>query len=702
MTIAYGIGLQAGWDRPYWAGFAIAFVSLATVGQSVNKGALRMAGTVVAAVVALSLIALFAQQRWLFMFFLSLWFALCTYMNSGPRYQYFWFVAAFVSIIIAADSSTNPRAAFATAVLRTQQTGLGILVYTLVTLLLWPNHSRKEFESTALALLGSQRNLFSASITLLLGSGNNEAVQTLRSAEIAENIHLAALLDAAATDSEEIRQAEPQWRNFQATVGELAETMQCWRESFVTLHSLPLQQLLPGIDAFGVEQDARFNAVSQMIAGEPTKFQCTQPSLEPDASAMKALSHFQRAALLAAQNHLNHIDSLARALVEIASAIAGFTAPKTTTRPEPAKPAPFVPDPERLLSAAKIMLVLWLAFLAVIYIPDFPGGMGFLAMCGPISLILINSPQMAISKLFIPVALGMAFASALYIFVMPKLSSFTGLALMIFCATFFICYRYAAPQQGLSRAISLAMLVTIIAVSNQQSYSFLSVANTALMWTLLFLMLGIVAYIPFSALPERALLRFLRRYFRSAQYLLSQNAHSENTASPSRRHVFHQQEIASLPGKLQIWAAQANPAVLGAESAGQLPALIGAVQAFTYRLQALEKARHLQQSPLLVTSMTGDMQRWRHTFIDALQRLSIDPADTTTLQRARLDRLLTQLDTRIADVLDDSATDSLSNTDSENFYRLLGAYRGSSEALLDFAELARTIDWQPWHEERFA
>ena len=37
-----------------------------------------------------------------------------------------------------------------------------------------------------------------------------------------------------------------------------------------------------------------------------------------------------------------------------------------------------------------------------------------------------------------------------------------------------------------------------------------------------------------------------------------------------------------------------------------------------------------------------------------------------------------------------------------NFYRLLGAYRGSSEALLDFAQLCDKVDWTPWFEERFA
>ena len=71
MTIAYGIALSMDWEKPYWAGFAVAFISLATTGQSLNKGALRMLGTLVTTVVALILIALFAQDRWLFMLFLS-------------------------------------------------------------------------------------------------------------------------------------------------------------------------------------------------------------------------------------------------------------------------------------------------------------------------------------------------------------------------------------------------------------------------------------------------------------------------------------------------------------------------------------------------------------------------------------------------------------------------------------------------------
>jgi multidrug efflux pump subunit AcrA (membrane-fusion protein) len=47
MAIAYGIALQMDWDRPNWAAFAVAFISLPTAGQSLHKGALRMLGTLV-------------------------------------------------------------------------------------------------------------------------------------------------------------------------------------------------------------------------------------------------------------------------------------------------------------------------------------------------------------------------------------------------------------------------------------------------------------------------------------------------------------------------------------------------------------------------------------------------------------------------------------------------------------------------------
>jgi uncharacterized membrane protein YccC len=56
MVLAYGVALSMNWDNAYWAGFSVAFCSLSTVGESLNKGLLRLSGTFLGGVVTLALI----------------------------------------------------------------------------------------------------------------------------------------------------------------------------------------------------------------------------------------------------------------------------------------------------------------------------------------------------------------------------------------------------------------------------------------------------------------------------------------------------------------------------------------------------------------------------------------------------------------------------------------------------------------------
>jgi hypothetical protein len=81
MAISYGVALQLGWDNPKWAGIAVAMISLSTAGQSLNKGAMRMLGTLVGLAAALTFLAIFPQDRWLFMVVLSLYVGFCTYTS---------------------------------------------------------------------------------------------------------------------------------------------------------------------------------------------------------------------------------------------------------------------------------------------------------------------------------------------------------------------------------------------------------------------------------------------------------------------------------------------------------------------------------------------------------------------------------------------------------------------------------------------
>src|SRR5262249_2002908 len=108
MVLAYGIALSMNWDNPHWAGFAVAFCSLPTAGASRNKGILGLAGTVLAGLAALTLIAAFPQDRWSFLACMSVFVGFCAFMTFGTSRWYFWHVAGFCTPLLAIAGGIDP------------------------------------------------------------------------------------------------------------------------------------------------------------------------------------------------------------------------------------------------------------------------------------------------------------------------------------------------------------------------------------------------------------------------------------------------------------------------------------------------------------------------------------------------------------------------------------------------------------------
>jgi hypothetical protein len=62
---------------------------------------------------------------------------------------------------------------------------------------------------------------------------------------------------------------------------------------------------------------------------------------------------------------------------------------------------------------------------------------------------------------------------------------------------------------------------------------------------------------------------------------------------------------------------------------------------------------------------------------------------------------LEHLEGRIEETIDKAGEDEISDLDEEAFYRLLGAYRGFSGAVIEHADVAEGIEWERWRESRF-
>ncbi len=704
MAIVYGIALQMDWERPYWAAFAVAFISLPTAGQSLRKGVLRMSGTLVAGVAALTIIALFPQERWWFMATLSVYIGFCTYMMTGSKNPYFYQVSAFVCVIICFDSDAQSLQAFQTAVERIQETGLGILVYSLIAVFLWPRSTRDELDATSRQLFAAQHSVYRSCRALMTSKRFEKDSRAERMQEVQLLGQLEQVLEAAVVDSYDVWEVRHQWRRFLHQSTALMETLAHWRESLPELQSLDLNKLLPNLEAVCTELDMRFTQIERMLAGEAPE-QSPQPiALAIDKIELTVLSHVDRAALAVTKTYLDRLEALSRSLFDCVQEIKGFSSQPAMPSRKKAPGRGLVIDPDRIAAVSKVLATLWLAFLIWVYINP-PGHAGFVIIATSLGLAVARFPQGRVVSLFLPAFFSCAFAGVLYIFVMPHLSGYTQLGLMIFLATFAIAYLFSRPQQALARAFGLLFFAVITSIDNQQTYSFSSFINTTAMFFLVLSLLAVTAYIPFSPQPEKAFLRLLRRFFRHAEFLVSRLALDRDQCKGVTgrwKTIWYRNDLLELPGKLGMWGAMIDHRAFPGSSPEQVQTLVTSLQNLAYRIMDLVEAREYPQAELLVRELRDDIKAWRLGIEGLFRDWVTNPtvASGTVLQE-KLAVLLAKIESRIDDTLRLVEQDKLSNENYENFYRLLGSYRGLSEAVVTYSQLAQGIDWERWREARF-
>lgn len=703
LVIAYAIALYMDWDKPIWAGWTAASVSLDTTGQSIQKGLNRITGAVVGSITGFVLLAFFIQDRWLFYLFLSLHVAVCTYFSFGTeRYNYFWQQAGFFAIVVGLDSAFSPANAFALAIERTQGAGTGLLVYMLVGLLLWPTNSSRSLEETSREMTAGMKALFAKSMARLLGRSDPGSVPVAGLAQIQQRLD--NLLDAAEVDSWEVNAMRPAWRRCRGQIAGLRDTLERWQPDFNELQNLDLVRLVPNLPAFGAEIEARLTEIERMFAGHPPARPPSPMKLALDEQVRQTLTHFERAALSVSQHRLTHVEAVTRDLFAAVSAIRGFAHHEAAAGLQRSA-APFTLDRDRLEQALRVAASAWLAILVIIYVPDIPGE---LAALGIITRIVVADTKFAwipVQALIWPVFAAMLAALPIYMVLMPMLSSYTQLAVLLFAFVFVVNYIFHQPKHAIWRIVLVFLFLTLANLKNLQTYSFLHFANTALQWGVLFGLLSLTEYIPLSQQPNRVYLRMLGRFFRSCAFLMATLGWG-TPRGPSLlarwRKNYHFHEIATLPGKLAVWGRFMPPAALGRTTPEQVKALAMSLQALSFRMQELIEAGAFQQSDLLVRELLADVRRWRVALQELFGQLADQPETAAAdALRSRLDAFLVRLEARTQEVIDKIDETRVSAEESGNMYRLLGAHRGVSEALVNLASKTVGIDWTRLREPSF-
>lgn len=172
IVIAICLALWFQWEKPYWAAIAVAVMALnESFAHSINKGHNRLMGTLLGTGYAFSLIAMFSQDRFLFLTFFTLFLGVCIFMSSDEKYGYIFSIGFAVCSIISCMGGFDSQVTFYFAVLRIQETLLGVITFSIIYRLVWPVNTEQNFvqrfEVSRETLITAMRNTESLDIEAL-------------------------------------------------------------------------------------------------------------------------------------------------------------------------------------------------------------------------------------------------------------------------------------------------------------------------------------------------------------------------------------------------------------------------------------------------------------------------------------------------------------------------------------------------------
>jgi hypothetical protein len=177
----------------------------------------------------------------------------------------------------------------------------------------------------------------------------------------------------------------------------------------------------------------------------------------------------------------------------------------------------------------------------------------------------------------------------------------------------------------------------------------------------------------------------------------------EPSALERYKNDFYRYELQTLPTKIGAWGKAINRKHFPTNKPEQVQALVTSLQTLVYRIEELVDAGDTPQTESLARAMGEDFRAWRAGIESTFGQWSSNPeSDSAAALQERLKSWLSGLEERIGDALQQTDTDALGDQDGERAFRLLGGFRGVSEAAVAYAGVAATIDWEEWQEEVFS
>ena len=266
LVLFYAWGLWTNQDFFDYGALAILLCSMGTRGATLQKGIARLIGTTFGVVVGLIILALFNHDRWATMLAFSCYLAFVAYFMQGSRNDYAWYVAAFVPLVVWGDNFPNFGNAFHFAAFRWLETTVGVLLYTVVDMLLWPRQAGDQLNQQGQTLWGGAAKVLSSGCARV-----RQEEPAVDASEVCAQLANAragtfASLQQAYLDTPQVSAQKTVWRTWQHNTEALLDSLELWQQCIGDLCPLNLDGLLPQLSSALRNLEARFARIGGRVA----------------------------------------------------------------------------------------------------------------------------------------------------------------------------------------------------------------------------------------------------------------------------------------------------------------------------------------------------------------------------------------------------------------------------------------------------
>ncbi|MCD9524019.1 DUF2955 domain-containing protein [Photobacterium carnosum] len=442
LTLSIVIALALGWNKPYWAAFAvIVMAATETNGHSLKKGRHRIIGTFAGVIIAFVLIDLFGQQPLAFLLVYSLIIAVCIYQQTNPKNGYAWTIGLMVSCVIIVMGKLSAEQTFAIAALRLQETILGVICFSFVFSVFSPVSSRIVLLNTLLSNAKTKQEKIEQAI---IDIQSNEMLS--RNVSWSDSLKYLAriddLLQAAKTDSYQINSEFPIWetiRNEQnqwvLLGGHLSEAINLIDEKFTTEQK---QALIAVLTALKNRYINSITLLSYVVENPQATNHCIRQYMVDNTLFVAPFSldsllnckELQHGALMMLAQNLAKMDALQASIYQhLTQAILSESPSEITLKKKPSSALFNISlDSERLINVFKILVIFWISVGLWLFIP-MQGGVMIVLLSLVFGSVALSLPFVSPRYILMHMIVWSVLALFQYIFILPHLSQLWQLGL---------------------------------------------------------------------------------------------------------------------------------------------------------------------------------------------------------------------------------------------------------------------------------